>query len=66
MFKGKNNNNLFVSAVSPLDHQPVAFKILEHSSSYNRDRPIYRSTDIIGRYLTFWISVDMQIRTLQW
>jgi len=28
-----------------------------------RDRPIYRSTGIIGRYLTFWISAGIRIST---
>jgi len=31
-----------------------------------RDRPKYRSTDIIGRYLTFWISAEMRILPIFW
>jgi len=30
---------------------------------YTRDQPIYRYTDIIGRYLTFWLSTNIGIFT---
>jgi len=40
----------------------IGFNKWYWSVSY-RDRPIYRSIYIIGRYLTFWISADIRIST---
>jgi len=57
---------------SPMTLQYLAYSIFKVvrikllNVQNTRDQPIYRPTDVIGRYMTFRISADRRIWTLQW